>query len=322
MCLFLRAGVRRSVPFPPTKLCARRLSTPLWQAGRTGAILHLTWLRVKVSPGELARVPTVRYNGAAEARSTKGSGIVEQAAQDTGIGTLREHSLHAELKRWYARPGDRLEVPVDGYVIDIVRGGLLIEVQTGGFSQIKRKLLALVEAHPIRLVYPIAAEKWIVRTSADGGEVLGRRKSPKRGRVEELFGELVRFPELVAHPNFSIQVLVTGQEEVRCNDGQGSWRRRGWSIQDRRLVSVSDQVCLPTPQACLAMLPVGLPQPFSSRQLGRALGLQRRLAQQMAYCLRKMGAVGVVGKRRNALLYAVSAAQGIEPGDQRGLRSP
>ena len=228
----------------------------------------------------------------------------DQGAENSGIGTLQEHSLHAALKRWYAQPGDRLEAQVDGYVIDIARDDLLIEVQTGGFSQIRRKLESLVETHPVRLVYPVAKEKWIVRTSTDGGEVLGRRKSPRRGRVEEVFGELVRFPELVAHGNFGLEVLLTQQEEVRQNDGRGSWRRRGWSIRDRRLLSVVDRVGLPTPHACLALLPDVLPEPFSTRDLARALEMPRRLAQQMAYCLRKMGAAEVVGKRGNALLYA------------------
>lgn len=48
-----------------------------------------------------------------------------------GIGRLNEGPLHAALKRWCARPGDRLEAVVDGYVIDIVRADLLLEIQTG-----------------------------------------------------------------------------------------------------------------------------------------------------------------------------------------------
>jgi hypothetical protein len=39
-----------------------------------------------------------------------------------GIGTLREGVLHAQLKSWYRKPGDRLEVRVAGYVVDVVRG--------------------------------------------------------------------------------------------------------------------------------------------------------------------------------------------------------
>ena len=47
------------------------------------------------------------------------------------IGTLNEKPLHAALKDWCARPGDQFEVFVDGFVVDIVRGNLLIEIQTG-----------------------------------------------------------------------------------------------------------------------------------------------------------------------------------------------
>jgi hypothetical protein len=38
--------------------------------------------------------------------------------------------------------GDRCEVAVEGFVIDIIRDNLLIEVQTGGFASIKRKVHA------------------------------------------------------------------------------------------------------------------------------------------------------------------------------------
>ena len=54
------------------------------------------------------------------------------------IGMLNEGSLHASLKRRYARPGDDFEVSIEGFVIDIVRARgepdeLLIEIQTGSF---------------------------------------------------------------------------------------------------------------------------------------------------------------------------------------------
>ena len=97
------------------------------------------------------------------------------STQPRDIGRLNELSLHAGLKRWYARPGDRLEAPVDGYVIDLVRGELLIEIQTGSFSAIKRKILDLVSRGPVRLVHPITREKWIVKVGPDGPS--GRRKS-------------------------------------------------------------------------------------------------------------------------------------------------
>ena len=113
----------------------------------------------------------------------------------SGIGLLNEKPLHASLKKWYAQPGDRFEVAVEGFVVDIVRDELLLEIQTGSFASIRSKLTNLVRSHQIRLIYPIAREKWIVKLAKDGSSGVPRRKSPKRGRVEDLFWEMVSIPE-------------------------------------------------------------------------------------------------------------------------------
>src|SRR5947207_15754609 len=44
-----------------------------------------------------------------------------QEAEIPAIGTLNEGALHAQLKNWYQRPGDRIERVVDGFVVDLVR---------------------------------------------------------------------------------------------------------------------------------------------------------------------------------------------------------
>ena len=207
------------------------------------------------------------------------------------IGTLGEKSLHAGLKAWYARPGDGLEERVDGFDIDIVRHDLLIEIQTRNFSSQRRKLRALAERHPLRLVFPIAMEKWIVRESTGGLKRLGRRLSPKRGHLYLLFEELVSIPSLLKNENFSLEILFTREEEIRCNDGKGSWRRKGWSIADRFLLEVLSNHIFRRPSDFLALVPGDLSEPFSTLELAECIGQPRWLAQKMAYCLREMGAI-------------------------------
>src|SRR4051812_26512979 len=68
------------------------------------------------------------------------------------IGTLNEGSLHAQLKAWYREPGDLVEHPVDRFVIDLVRGKTLVEIQTGGLAPLRKKLGQLLDAHAVRLV--------------------------------------------------------------------------------------------------------------------------------------------------------------------------
>ncbi len=222
------------------------------------------------------------------------------------IGTLREKSLHAALKEWYAQPSDRLEVKVDGFVVDIVREDLLIEIQTRNFSAMKRKATRLLEKHPLRLVYPIAQEKWIRRVAADG-RALGRRKSSKRGRVEELFHELVSFPQLIEHPNFSLEVILIQEEEVRMAQAARSragWRRHGWAIHDHELIGVVNRRMFTSPDDFRSFLPATLPARFTNQDLAEALDEPNYLAQKMTYCLRRMGIVELAGKRGRALLYA------------------
>ncbi len=43
--------------------------------------------------------------------------------------------------------------------------------------------------------------------------------------------------------------------------------------------------------------------PFDTAQLANAMGIQRRFAQKVTYCLRHMQAIEIVGKQGNALLY-------------------
>jgi hypothetical protein len=223
-----------------------------------------------------------------------------------GIGLLNEKALHASLKQWYARPGDRFEVAVSGYVIDIVRAELLIEIQTGSFSSIKSKLTNLVQSHQVRLVYPIVQEKWIVRPATDDRRVV-RRKSPKRGRLEDLFWELVSIPQLLPNSNFSLEVLMIRGEEARRYEGKRQWRRRGWRIEERRLMEVVDRRLFKDTADWRGLLPEGL-ESFTATDLAKATDTGAVLAQKMAYCLRHARVIELIGRRGRANLYRVAGA--------------
>ncbi len=220
--------------------------------------------------------------------------------------TAKAKSLHSALKEWYARPGDALEVRMDGYIIDVVHDDLLVEIQTRSFSAIRHKLAVLVERHPLRLVYPIAQEKWIVKLPPDGSGRPTRRRSPKRGRLEQVFSELVSFPHLLAHPNFSLHVLLVREEELRRYDARHGWRRRGWMVQERRLIEVVGDRLFHSPADLAELLPSGLPEVFTTADLAATAHLPLRLAQQMAYCLREMELLAARGTKGRARLYALS----------------
>ena len=232
-----------------------------------------------------------------------GPSIVKVSEVVPHIGTLGEKHLHAALKRWYCRPGDRIEVSIDRFVIDLVRDDLLIEVQTRGFSSMKQKVTVLLDlGWRVRIVHPIAVNRSIVRLDADGS-VLSKRRSPRHGTPADIFAELVSFPDLLAHPLLELHLVLTDEEEFRRHTPDRARRRKGWMVVERRLVDVVDTMMISSVEDLADLIPAGLPETFNTEDLAEALGRTRRAAQQMAYCLRSLDVIVPVGKSGNTIQY-------------------
>jgi hypothetical protein len=234
--------------------------------------------------------------------------LSDVAIADPWIGTLREGPLHAALKAWAARPGDRTEFPVGGYVIDLVRDDLLIEIQTRGMSGMRAKLAALLDAgRRVRIVHPLAVNTWITKVDADGA-LLDRRRSPRHAAPVDAFAELVAIAPRLTDPHLELELVLVELEEIRRHDVDGPWRRHGWRVVERRLLDVVGSQSVRGPADLAALLPAGLPDPFTTADLATALRRPRRLAQQMAYCLRATGALEPTDARTRNARYRVSAA--------------
>ena len=213
-----------------------------------------------------------------------------------------ESSLHAHLKSFYIQDGGSTEIWVEGYLVDVVKDQELIEIQTGNFPALKTKLENLLRSNRVCVVLPIALEKYIIVRDSDLN-VISRRRSPKRGRIEHLFYNLVYIAKLAAHPNFSLEVLMTSEEEDRVADGRGSWRRRGVSIENHRLVSILQRASYPDPEAYLSLIPADIPSVFTNLELSKTAGIPIRLASKMTYSLLQMGVLEKRGHSGRAILY-------------------
>ena len=269
------------------------------------------------------------------------------------IGELNERSLHRALKARYATPGSVTEQAVDGFVADVLIGGRIVEIHTGSFWPLKKKLPRLLERFAVTLVYPVAQDRYIVMMP-DGAGVLGvppvplvpvapaapalpvaapvpddrddadppivplrRRKSPKHDSVFAVFDGLTSIPTLLEHPNLTLDVVMTVEEDVRVKDSgpRGRARRprrrygrgRGWIRIDRRLVEVARTHRLTGMADLFALVDAGLPEPFTTLDLAGAMRSSRRLGQQAAFCFREAGVSRICGRAGNALLYRRAA---------------
>lgn len=226
--------------------------------------------------------------------------------QGSGIGTLRERTLHSTLKFLLEPDERRHEVPLGGCVADIFDGECVTEVQTGSLYPLQKKLATLLADVPVTVVMPLAREKWVGWIDPATGERGDLRRSPKRGTFADALAELwwVREfwqPGAWAHP-FTVRVLLIDLVETRLQDGWGRDGKRGAHRADRVPLAVADEYRVECDADVAALLPP-LPDPFTRGDLSRALGRRGRAFSQALRLLEQCGAIVRCGKRGNAFLY-------------------
>lgn len=214
-----------------------------------------------------------------------------------------ESTLHRELKLLYSGSLDDVEVQVDGFRIDAVVDGTLYEIQQASLGALRKKVRTLLATHSVVVVKPLASRKRLIRRDKQQGPVVSSRFSPLRETIYHLFEDLVYFVDLFPHQRLTLEVVLTEQEEHRITKVR---RRRfgpDYRVEDRRLVQVVSTHSLRTLDDLRALLPATLASPFTTEDLAREAKIPRWIAQKMAYCLRKTGALNVLGKRGRAVLY-------------------
>lgn len=231
-----------------------------------------------------------------------GTGLV---AERSGINLYSEFSLHDQVKRSLAGPGDRMEAAVAGKVVDLLKAnGEIVEVQTRNLSALLAKVRGLAAAgNRVRVVHPIPAELLILRKDPQSGKIVSRRKSPKRGDSWSVFDELVRATGLIALPGVAVEALLIHATEIRVRDGTGSWWRKGDRTEDRILDAVLGGVRWETPDDWLSLIPEELPPPWTSESLGEAVGLSPLRARKVLYCLARAGLLKEAGRSGRRKLY-------------------
>jgi len=226
-----------------------------------------------------------------------------------------ESTLHRQLKVLYAGAAAHCEVRLGSYRIDAVReDGCLVEIQHGSLAAIRRKLEHLLNSnHRVLLVKPIVHRKRIIWLKRRDGRETARRWSPKRGGFLELFDELVYVAPIFPHPQLTLEIPLVEIEERRIRIRPKSRRRfaHNYEIAEQCLTRVVQSRSFCHNADLMQLLPTTLPRIFHTAHLAQTLTITRWLAQRIAYCLRKTGAVEVCGKQGNAFLYRLNEAHRV-----------
>ncbi len=216
---------------------------------------------------------------------------------------MNESSLHAQLKLQLAEPGDEFEVDLEGFVIDIRRGDLLIEVQTGSFGAMGRKLDRLLNGYHMQLVHPVAVATYLHKPGSKP------RRSPLKGSVYSLLDELVSIPTLLDHPNLTLDVVLVTVDKFQEHDPKARRGRGGWRTTDKQLRSVESTHRFVSTQDLVDLMPTGLPDPFTTADIATEGGIGRDTAQKLAYCLRALDRIEVIDRSRAGYRYRWASGQ-------------
>lgn len=146
----------------------------------------------------------------------------------TGIGTYSEKRLHRILKRYVCEDENAYEIPVGKYVADVYDEGKITEIQTKNLGTLLPKLRYYLEQTDcsVTVIYPIFAEKTLIRMDRETGELLRSKRSPKKGRVEDILPELYPLSELFFNPRLGVKAVLIRADEHRFSERM-RYRREG-----------------------------------------------------------------------------------------------
>ena len=219
------------------------------------------------------------------------------------IGTKNESSLHRTLKFQYTGNGGKSEVEVGEFVADGIReDGEYIEVQTGSFKPLVKKLEEFASLGKTRVIHPIALVK-IIEVYDTNGKFLYKRKSPSRGSYWDIFDALLHAPLLPLIKGVTIEIALVEITEKRVKDGKGARRRKGVSVQDKELSAWLESVKLAKLKDYLRFIPFKKNEEFTVKSLSDKSKIKTQTARKALYVLTKMKAVNRIGKKRNAWVY-------------------
>ncbi len=214
---------------------------------------------------------------------------------EAGIGTLGEKRLHAVIKRYLCEDEDCHEVGVRNtrYVSDVRVGKDIYEVQTGPFYPMRKKIAYYLENTDctVTVVHPIAVEKWVTWYDPQTGELLPRKRSPRKGRAEELLPELYSLIPHLQNPRLRFRLLMIEAEDIRILSNRRGNRKKGAVKYERIPLALLDRLDFDAPADFARFLPTALPSPFTAKDFARLTKIRGRDTYSSLHVLEALGLI-------------------------------
>ena len=244
-----------------------------------------------------------------------------------GIGTYGEKLMHKTLKYFLCPDESCHEVRIDksgialtersvdskaesgrgGFIADIFNDGEIIEIQTGSFYPMKKKIEFYLDKtdYRITVVHPLAAKKWVSWIDTESGDVSKRRASPKRCVASDALPELFWLSNCLSNHRLSFKLLFLEAEEYRLLDGWGNGGKRGSNRYKLVPIDLLDELSYNAPDFAKFLVPQGIGEKFTSKDFASHTKLKGRNLSYSLKLLCECGAIERGEKIGRSYVYRV-----------------
>jgi len=220
-----------------------------------------------------------------------------------GIGTLGEKTVHSTLKQYLSHDLANQEIKIGPYFADVCVDGHIFEIQTRQFGNLRDKLAYFLPEHKVTVVYPVTDINYLRWIDPVSGEISVPKKSTHRGNPLQVFAELYRIRPFLAHPNFSLKIILLETEEYRMLDGYGKYKKAKATKCDKIPLSLIAEYNIGEPYDYMMLLPESLPDTFTAGNLAKHAKIPLSVAQTALLLLSELNVVCRIGKEKHSYLY-------------------
>jgi len=233
------------------------------------------------------------------------SAVIGTDREKNGIGTLGEKTLHAVLKRYYEPDTSKHEIRIGNFYADIACGDCIIEIQTGSFYALRKKLDLFLITHKVTVVYPIPAVKYVCWLDPQSGELVSRKRSPKKGSVYDSIPQLFYIRDMLSDPKLELKLLFLELDEYKLLDGWGKNRKNNATKYERIPLAIVDEVSLSDVRDYMMLLPPSLSDVFTPHDLSHETKLNLRAAYAAVKTFAEIGIIEPCGKLNKRAAYRI-----------------
>lgn len=242
------------------------------------------------------------------------------------INTYNESDLHSALKKIYAMESEGVtEARLGGtaWICDVLTGdGDVIEIQTSNLSALTEKAEHILGiGKKLRIVHPVMETKWI-ELYAENGEILRRKKSPKKADIFDSLRGMTGICPLLLRENLTLELLRCEITEMRRKTERPAQipnksRRhlKDWLPAGKRLERILGKESLSSKEDWLGLIPQSLrdSRTFRPRDLETELKKIRgaraaRRAGLLLWILHKMRLIELAEIKGRSRYYRISGA--------------